>query len=115
MGQALAARGHTVEYEWIAPHRGRLPHPALQRHFEMPVQQLRALAARLRAARYDVVIVSQPYAYLAYELLPSLYPDTLFLTRTHGWERRLLKAEQRLGYEPEKPSGDACSREPARR
>lgn len=105
VGQALAARGHTVDYEWMPPHRGLLPHPALQRHFEMPAQQLRALAARLRTARYDVVMVSQPYAYLAYELLPALYPNTLFLNRTHGWEHRLLKAEQRLGYEPEKTLG----------
>jgi glycosyltransferase involved in cell wall biosynthesis len=103
VGQALAARGHTVEYEWLAPDRGLLPHPALRRHFEVPVQQLRALAARLKAAPYDAVMVSQPYAYLAYELLPALYPRTLFLNRTHGWEHRLLRAEQRLGYEPRRP------------
>jgi glycosyltransferase involved in cell wall biosynthesis len=48
-------------------------------------------------------MVSQPYAYLAYELLPALYPRTLFLNRTHGWEHRLLRAEQRLGYEPRRP------------
>jgi len=92
-----------VEYAWLAPDRGLLPHPALRRHFEVPVQQLRALAARLKAAPYDVVVVSQPYAYLAYELLPTLYPRTLFLNRTHGWEHRLLRAEQRLGYEPRRP------------
>jgi glycosyltransferase involved in cell wall biosynthesis len=105
VGQALAARGHTVEYEWIPPDRGLLPHSALRRHFEMPLQQLRALARRLKGARYDVVVVSQPYAYLAYELLPALHPRTLFLNRTHGWEHRLLQAEQRLGYEPPRALG----------
>ncbi|WP_224370128.1 glycosyltransferase family 4 protein [Hyalangium versicolor] len=105
VGQALAARGHTVDYEWLQPNRGLLRHSALHRHFEMPVQQLRALASRLSAAQYDVVVVSQPYAYLAYELLPALHPRTLFLNRTHGWEHRLLKAEQRLGYEPPRPLG----------
>ncbi len=103
VGQALAARGHQVEHEWLAPDRGLLPHAALRRHFEMPVQQLRALAARLKAAPYDVVVVSQPYAYLAYELLPARHPRTLFLNRTHGWEHRLLQAERRLGYEPRRP------------
>ncbi|WP_224240953.1 glycosyltransferase family 4 protein [Hyalangium gracile] len=105
VGQALAERGHTVDYEWLPPNRGRLPHPALQRHFEMPAQQLRALASRLKAQPYDVVMVSQPYAYLAYELLPALHPRTLFLNRTHGWEHRLLRAEQSLGYEPTKTLG----------
>ena len=103
VGQALAARGHGVEYEWIPPDQGLLPHSALRRHFEMPVQQLRAVAARLKADRYDVVMVSQPYAYLVYELLPALHPRTLFLNRTHGWEHRLLQAERRLGYEPRRP------------
>jgi glycosyltransferase involved in cell wall biosynthesis len=105
VGQALAARGHTVEYEWLPPDQGLLRHPALRRHFEVPVQQLRALGARLRGARYDVVIVSQPHAYLAYELLPALHPRTLFLNRTHGWEHRLLKAERELGYEPSRAWG----------
>jgi glycosyltransferase involved in cell wall biosynthesis len=100
VGQALAARGHSVEYEWLAPDRGLLRHPALRRHFEVPTQQLRALARRLKSAAYDVVMVSQPQAYLAYELLPALHPRTLFVNRTHGWEHRLLQAEQRLGYEP---------------
>jgi glycosyltransferase involved in cell wall biosynthesis len=105
VGKALAARGHTVEYEWIPPDKGLLPHSALRRHFEMPAQQLRALARRLKEAPYDVVVVSQPYAYLAYELLPLLHPNTLFLNRTHGWEHRLLQAEQRLGYEPRRALG----------
>jgi glycosyltransferase involved in cell wall biosynthesis len=105
VGQALAARGHTVEYEWLAPDRGLLRHPALRRHFEVPTQQLRALAGRLKEARYDVVMVSQPQAYLAYELLPALHPRTLFVNRTHGWEHRLLQAEQRLGYEAPRALG----------
>src|SRR5262245_50917815 len=103
VGQALAARGHSVDYEWMAPDRGLLRHPALRRHFEVPVQQVRALASRLLGATYDVVIVSQPHAYMAYELLPALHPRTLFVNRTHGWEHRLLQAEQRLGYEPPRP------------
>lgn len=106
VGQALAARGHSVEYEWLAPDQGLVRHPALRRHFEVPAQQLRALARRLKSATYDVVMVSQPQAYLAYELLPALHPRTLFVNRTHGWEHRLLQAEQRLGYEPQRPLGN---------
>lgn len=102
VGEALAARGHTVDYEWFNPDEGLLSHPALRRHFETPARQLRALASRLAAQSYDVVMVSQPNAYLAYELLPRLHPHTLFLNRTHGWEHRLLLAEKRLGYEPAK-------------
>lgn len=100
VGQGLAGRGHEVDYEWLPPNEGLLPHPALRRHFEIPLRQLKALAERLEHKAYDVVMVSQPYAYLAYELLPKLYPRTLFLNRTHGWEHRVLQSEKRLGYEP---------------
>ncbi|MBJ6761346.1 glycosyltransferase family 4 protein [Myxococcaceae bacterium JPH2] len=101
VGDALAARGHGVDYEWFAD-EGVVPHAALRRHFETPVRQLRALSSRLKQQAYDVVLVSQPQAYLAYELLPRHHPNTLFLNRTHGWEHRLLLAEKRLGYEPVK-------------
>lgn len=103
VGQGLEAQGHEVDYEWLPPNEGLLPHPALRRHFEIPMVQLRALSRRLKARPYDVVMVSQPHAYLAYELLPGKYPRTLFLNRTHGWEHRVIQSERKLGYEPPRP------------
>jgi glycosyltransferase involved in cell wall biosynthesis len=59
---------------------------------------LEQVARRLSTTRYDVVIVSQPFAYLVYERLAPRYPGTLFLNRTHGWEARLYAAQRRLGF-----------------
>lgn len=98
VGSALEALGHSVEYEWEPGAPTRIPHPTASRLLELPGRQLRQVAARLNRAAYDVVIVSQPFAYLVYERLGRRYPRTVFLNRTHGWEARLYDAQHRLGF-----------------
>ena len=94
LGDALRESGHVVDYIWKSPERYRLPHPRLAQLFELPHRQCRQVDRKLQEARQDVVMVSQPYAYLLYERLPSRYPNTLFLNCTHGWEERADHSER---------------------
>jgi glycosyltransferase involved in cell wall biosynthesis len=88
IGDALGRRGHDVDFVWKNAQPYYLPHASLSRLFELPRHQYRQVADQLGKAAYDVVVISQPYAYLAYERLRSRYPRTLFLNRSHGWEHR---------------------------
>ena len=99
IGDALRRAGHTVDYEWKAETPRRVPHLTVSQLVELPRRQYRQVSERLRKGRYDVVIVSQPYAYLVYERLRRLYPDTVFLNRTHGWEDRLYDAYRELRWD----------------
>jgi glycosyltransferase involved in cell wall biosynthesis len=92
--EALEARGHRVDAAWREP---GLIGGGLHRFVELPQRQYRRVRAALRDGAYDVVVVSQPYAFGVYEKLPSLHPRTLFLNRTHGWEDRLARADSALG------------------
>lgn len=97
IGEALADLGHEVVHDWHVERH--LPHDSASRVFELPWVQLRQVSRRLAAAPFDVVCVSQPFAYRVFERLSSRYPATLFLNRTHGWEARLLEAERRFAWE----------------
>ncbi len=98
IAEALEAQGHHVDFEWAPSRRPRIPHAGASRLLELPRQQLEQVAARLSTSSYDVVIASQPFAYLVYERLAPRYPRALFLNRTHGWEARLYAAQRRLGF-----------------
>jgi glycosyltransferase involved in cell wall biosynthesis len=98
IGEALADLGHEVVYDWHVERR--LSHATASRLLELPRLQLRQVAARLSATPFDVVVVSQPFAFPVFERLPRRHPATLFLNRTHGWETRLLEAERRFAWEP---------------
>lgn len=98
IGGALRALDHVVDFEWEPAEPARIPHATTSRLLELPGRQLRQVAQRLQQHQYDVVIVSQPFAYLIYERLTPRYPHTLFLNRTHGWEARVLAAQRRLGF-----------------
>ncbi len=41
----------------------------------------------------DVIVISHPFAYLAFERLSKEFPNILFLNLTHGWEHRNNIAE----------------------
>jgi glycosyltransferase involved in cell wall biosynthesis len=98
IGDALERRGHRVDYLWKDTKPGLLPHPRLYDLIELPQRQLKRVTDALRKARYDVVILSQPYSYLVFERLPAEFPNTLFLNRTHGWEERGTESWQQLHW-----------------
>src|SRR4051794_34281869 len=99
IGNALAARGHVVDYLWRPAEPFRVPHPSLAPVLELPTRQYRQVDAHLQKHHYDVVVVSQPYAHPVYEKLPLKYPSTLFVNRTHGWEERFNDARVRFGWD----------------
>jgi glycosyltransferase involved in cell wall biosynthesis len=99
IGSALVKLGHKVDYLWNPGHDSKFSHPSLDRLFALPRQQYRQVETQLRRAQYDVVIVSQPYAFLIYERLVDKYPNTLFLNRTHGWEDRVYQSNRQLHWE----------------
>ncbi len=101
VGGALSSAGHDVEYLWKEDQPYWMPHPFLTRWQELPRRQFRQIGAHLEHNRYDVVMIFQPYAYRAFEVLPALYPQTLFLNGTYGWEDRLHGA--RLKFEWDGP------------
>jgi len=96
---ALAVRGHEVDHLWKQTEPYRLPHPSLSRWLELPRRQYRQVSEQLEHRHYDVVTISQPYAYLAFERLPAKYPSTLFLNMTHGWEDRFNAARLRFAWD----------------
>jgi len=99
-----------VDLLWHVDHPYRLPHPALQRSLELPRRQLRQVAERLARDPVDVVIVSQPFAPSVYERLAPLYPSTLFLNRTHGWEERVYQSQRRYRWDDPSLTQRALSR-----
>jgi len=104
IGEALINRGHTVDYLWHDDQSPGMSNASLDRLFSLPHRQFRQIRKQLSQASYDVVIISQPYAYPVYEQLPELYPRTLFLNRTHGWEDRFNLARLKWAWDLEKGS-----------
>ena len=101
-GDALTRAGHEVDYLWRAEEvESWIPHPFFSRWRNLPRRQTRQISDHLAVVSYDVVIIYQPYAAAAFEELPQLYPDTLFLNGTHGWEDRFHEA--RLHFEWDGP------------
>jgi hypothetical protein len=98
IGEALERRGNKVDYLWKDTRHGFISHPRLYDLFELPRRQLQRVSAALQRSSYEVVILSQPYSYLVYEQLADVYPHTLFLNRTHGWEDRMSESWRRLGW-----------------
>ena len=101
LGGALGARGHKIDYLWKQGQPYWLPHGSLSRWLELPRRQYHQIGAQIDRRPYDVVLINQPYGYLAHETLPAMYPRTLFLNVSHGWEDRLHAA--RLRFECDGP------------
>lgn len=99
IGKTLERLGHGVDYEWKDPRSRIIPHPSWSQLAELPRRQRRQVSRRLDSTHYDVVIVSQPYAYLVFERLAPQHPNTLFLNRTHGWEARVYDAYRRFEWD----------------
>lgn len=99
IGKALKELGHEVDYLWQVQKPYRFKNGTLQTLLELPKRQYAQVAEQLAKKEYDVVSVSQPFAYLIYENLKGKYPKTLFLNRTHGWEARVIDAYKRFSWD----------------
>jgi len=101
IGSAWREQGHAVDWLWHnIPPLSRVTDETIR----VPARQRRDLAEYLaKNPDTDVVIVSQPYAYRAFEALRPRHPHTLFVNRTHGWEARWIESQNRFRWEP--PAG----------
>lgn len=90
--RALRELGHEVDDVWndSLPHRWK--HGNLHYALELPRAYRRVVKQRLTAGTYDVVLASQPHAYLAARWVRQHAPQTLFLSRSHGWEAHVETA-----------------------
>lgn len=89
---ALRALGCDVDAIWTADLGRRIRHGNLHYALELPRAYRREVARRLSVQRYDVVMLSQPHAYLAGEYIKRHHPGVLFYNRTHGWEGQYEEA-----------------------
>lgn len=88
IGKSLEVLGHEVDFIW----RQKKRHISIYnifRFIELPYIQYKQLKKELCINNYDVVQISQPFAWLAAKKLKKKYPSTLFINRTHGWELRI--------------------------
>jgi glycosyltransferase involved in cell wall biosynthesis len=99
--EALKRLGHHVDTIYADGLRRVVPHHNLYYAFELPRRMLEAVRAALSKADYDVVLISQPYGYLAGKWLRASESDTLYVHRSHGHElvvsHQLTPWEEALG------------------
>lgn len=91
---ALRALGCEVEEFWAADVGRRIRHGNLHYAIELPWAYRREVARRLSKRDVDVVMLSQPHAYLAGEYIKRHHPGVLFFNRTHGWEGQYDEARR---------------------
>ncbi len=92
IGDLLKQKSHHVDYIWRKKQR-LIKSNNFYRFFELPYDQYVQIRQAINKLNYDVVMVSQPFAFLAFFLLKPKYPNILFVNRSHGWE---LRIHQRL-------------------
>lgn len=86
---ALRALGHEVDAIWADDLGRRIPHGNLHILLEQPRTYERAAVAALRRKEYDVVHVNQPHGYRAARAVHQISPKTVFIHRSHGFERNV--------------------------
>lgn len=94
--QALREIGCEVDAFWRADLGRRIQHGNLHYWLELPRAFRRVVADRCAKKDYDVVLLSQPHAYLAGQYVRRHHPQTLFLNRSHGWEGAVDELMDRL-------------------
>ncbi|MGH9422569.1 MAG: glycosyltransferase family 4 protein [Thermoanaerobaculia bacterium] len=90
---ALRALGHEVDAIWAGDLGRRIQHGNLHLLLELPRAYERAAVAALRCKEYDVVHANQPHGFRAARTVNRLWPRTVFIHRTHGFE---LNVEETL-------------------
>ncbi len=94
--QAMREIGCEVDEFWSVDLGRRLRHGNLHYALELPRAMRRIVAGKCARKTYDVVLLSQPHAYLAGAYLHDQSPHTLFLNRSHGWEGAAEDVLERL-------------------
>lgn len=95
IAETLQKKGHEVDTLWQTQSPFRLLRFGLSELFELPGRQFLQVSGQLKKKPYDVVLISQPFAYKVFEKMVRQYPKTLFVNRTHGWEERVYQASRR--------------------
>lgn len=88
--------GCDVDEFWQDDLGRRIRHGNLHYWLELPRAFRRVVAERCAKTSYDVVLLSQPHAYLAAKYLRRVHPRILFLNRSHGWEGAVDDVMKRL-------------------
>lgn len=83
---ALRAMGHDVEEIWADDIAHRIPHWNLHYLLELPREYRKAVALRCKRQDFDVIQLSQPYAWLAAREHRRLRRRGVFVNRSHGLE-----------------------------
>lgn len=96
IGNELSSRGHKIAYIWRKENRF-IKSNNFYRFFELPYDQYKQIKEALKKEKYDVVMVSQPFAFLAFFLLKPKYSNILFVNRSHGWELRIHQRLKLIG------------------
>jgi glycosyltransferase involved in cell wall biosynthesis len=86
---ALRSRGHEVDSIWADDLGRRIQHGNLHLLLELPRTYERAAVKALRRKEYDVVHANQPHGFRAARTVHRLWPRTVFIHRTHGFELNL--------------------------
>ncbi|MCC7096255.1 MAG: glycosyltransferase family 4 protein [Thermomonas sp.] len=98
---ALQAMGHEVDAFWHDDLAHRIKHWNLHYWLELPREYRRVVAQRSAQVDYDVIQLSQPYAWLAARDNQRRGCRAVFVNRSHGLEcmadTKLCEWHQRLG------------------
>ena len=89
---ALRELGHEVDCIWSADLPHRISHWNLHYLLELPWAFRKAVGARCRQKEYDVVLINQPYSWLAARDHRRYGRPGVFITETQGWEPRVSQA-----------------------
>ena len=89
---ALAKLGHSVDAFWADALGRRISHGNLHYLVELPLAYRRVVAQRRAQARFDVVQLSQPHAYLAGRAVLESADRPLMVWRSHGLEAKVEDA-----------------------
>ncbi len=94
--EAMKGLGHHVQSVWSDELPQRIRHGNLHAWIEQPRNYRRAVAKHLRESRFDAIVISQPQAYLAAEMLRRQAGfGGVMINRSHGME---LRADRVLGH-----------------
>lgn len=94
---ALRKQGHDVDEIWSDEFPRKISHANLHQLLELPRNFADAVEQRCARARYDVVQVNQPHAWLAAKHHKMRNRPGIFVNRSHGWEPALRRAVAKYG------------------